>query len=149
MGQQQLLLVILVVIIVGISTIIAVNILGVGADNANEDAVRQDLLTAASHVQEIWERPAMLDGANKDFTTLSETILLEKLRIMGTQADGIITNENGSYEITIQEDSELKITGTPTSDNELTVEIYVCYDSQSNTWLMNTDSPTAERPDCN
>ena len=48
MGQQQLLLVILVTIIVGIATVVAINTFGTAADNANIDAVRNDMTAIAS-----------------------------------------------------------------------------------------------------
>jgi hypothetical protein len=145
MGQQQLMLVVLVVVIVGISTVVTLNILGFGADNANRDAVRADLLSAASYVQEIWERPTLLNGANRDFTRLTEKELLHKLKITGIRSENIISNRNGSYEISIQEITEIKVTGTPSSGGE-TIEVYVCFDSEAGRWLINSDTPTADKP---
>lgn len=67
MGQQQLLLVILVTILVGIATVVAINVFGTAAEEANRDAVRQDMLTAAAQAQAIHARPQALDGAGRDF----------------------------------------------------------------------------------
>ena len=62
MGQQQLLLVILVTIIVGIATVVAINTFGTAADNANIDAVRNDMTAIASGAQSYYMKPAMLGG---------------------------------------------------------------------------------------
>lgn len=145
MGQQQLLLVILVVIIVGISTIVAVNILGMGADNSNRDAVRQELLTAASHVQELWERPEMLGGAAKDFTTMEDDLILERLRFLGSVEDGIIENSNGIYSIVSKEEAGIHLRGVPSSGGQ-NIETYVCYDSENYKWEMVTGSPSVSKP---
>lgn len=51
MGQQQLLLVILVTIIVGIATVVAINTFGSSAEQANLDAVRQDIAQIATAAQ--------------------------------------------------------------------------------------------------
>lgn len=147
MGQQQLLLVILVVIIVGLTTIIAMNIMGRGADNANRDAVRQDLASAAAYAQELWARPSIMDGADKNFTTLESAVILEKLRIMGTinEEEETVTNENGTYSITSSE-SQLTITGVPSSGGE-DIQTIVCYDNTNSAWRMNTGSPEADTPE--
>lgn len=145
MGQQQLLLVILVVIIVGISTIVAVNILGVGADNSNRDAVRQELLNAASHVQELWERPEMMGGAGKDFTAMDDDVILKRLRFLGSVQDGIVENRNGTYSIVSKEESGIHLRGIPSSDSQ-NIETYVCYDSENNKWEMVTESPSVSKP---
>lgn len=140
-------LVILVVIIVGLTTIIAVNIMGRGADNSNRDAVRQDLVSAAAYAQELWERPTIMDGADKDFTNLEPAVILEKLRIMGVfeEVEETITNENGTYFLTRSE-SQVVITGVPSTGGE-NIQTIVCYDSDDGAWRMNTDSPEAEVPD--
>ena len=125
MGQQQLLLVILVTIIVGIATVVAINIFGTAADQANRDAVRQDLMTAAAHAQAIWSRPAMMDGAARDFTSMDVESIAERIGIPGRihntmDGDNVsvegnrIENENGVY-IIAPEEAALVITATPGS----------------------------------
>lgn len=147
MGQQQLLLVILVVIIVGISTIVAVNILGVGADNANRDAVRQELLNAASHVQELWERPQTFGGAGKNFTNLEDSEIMKRLRFLGTYDENsdFVENRNGFYSIVSKDTSGIHLRGIP-STGGLNIETYVCYNSDNSSWEMVTDSPDVSKP---
>ncbi|MDR9410256.1 MAG: hypothetical protein RI573_15545 [Balneolaceae bacterium] len=146
MGQQQLLLVVLVVIIVGVTTIIAVNVLGIRADESNRDAVRQELLTAASHAQEVWERPESFEGAARNFSNLDNSSILEGLRFIGTVESGQVMNMNGTYYIVSKGISEILLRGEPKSGGN-NIETYVCYASEANTWLMNTDSPTASKPE--
>ncbi|MEX0661120.1 MAG: hypothetical protein WEA58_01130 [Balneolaceae bacterium] len=67
MGQQQLLLVILVTIIVGIATVVAINTFGTAADQANIDAVNNDIATLASAAQGYYMRPGMLGGGGRTF----------------------------------------------------------------------------------
>jgi hypothetical protein len=118
-GQQQLLLIILVTIVIGIATIVAINIIGNGRVDANRDAVRQDLFNAASLVQSIWERPAIMGGASRDFDgNMNEATILQYLNVPASEyqpGDTEATNENGRYLVTIQGDSELLITGEPST----------------------------------
>jgi len=119
MGQQQLLLVILVTILVGIATLVAFNVFGTAAEEANRDAVRQDILAAAAQAQAIWTRPAMMDGAGQDFTTIT-TPILPRLNIPGeVAADGsTVTNENGVYSLGAVGAASIAIIGDPASDTE-------------------------------
>lgn len=128
MGQQQLLLVILVTIIVGIATVVAINIFGTAAEQANQDAVRQDLLAAAAQAQGIHARPVMMGGAGGDFTdqtTLPNENFFERLGIPGVVTAGGIDNENASYTINrTQGADQLTITADPTgSPGEWTMEL--------------------------
>ena len=102
MGQQQLLLVILVTIIVGIATVVAINIFGSAAEEANRDAIRQDLLAAAAQAQGVYSRPKMMGGAGGNFTISpgGNARLAELLRIPGSIEGNAITNENAEYTIT-------------------------------------------------
>lgn len=129
MGQQQLLLVILVTIIVGIATVVAINIFGTAADQANRDAVRQDLMAASVQAQAIWARPTLMDGANRDFNNLEIAEILERLNIPTNDESYVpgtsetLSNENGDYEVELgggeADDSEgLTITGTPSSGGD-------------------------------
>lgn len=116
MGQQQLLLVILVTILVGIATLVAFNVFGTAAEEANRDAVRQDIMAAAAQAQAIWTRPEMMDGAGQDFTNLTAATLLPRLNIPGLFEDGEVTNDNGSYTLAITDATTIVITGEPASD---------------------------------
>jgi type II secretory pathway pseudopilin PulG len=117
MGQQQLLLVILVTIIVGIATVVAINIFGTAADQANRDAVRQDLMAAGVQAQAIWARPDLMNGADRDFNELDAKTILARLNIPGTLAtdSSDVENENGVYTVAIDGEDAITITGVPTS----------------------------------
>jgi hypothetical protein len=122
MGQQQILLVILVTIVIGTATLLAVNVLNQRSDQANVDAVRQDLAAAASYVQAIWERPNLMGGANRNFNNLSEEIILQYLNIPATEfqpGDEIANNRNGKYWVEIVNERELTIYGEPNSGRDI------------------------------
>ena len=122
MGQQQLLLVILVTILVGIATVVAINVFGTAADQANRDAVRQDLLGAVAQGQAIWQRPGAMGGSGGTFTGFDD---IRRLNIpRGSSADDdytatVIENENGTYRIAVADGNSLELTGEPTSGGEL------------------------------
>lgn len=118
MGQQQLLLVILVTIIVGIATVVAINIFGTAADQANRDAVRQDLMAAGVQAQAIWSRPALMNGANRNFSDgITQNSILYRLNIPGNMADDSsqVVNENGTYSVAVNDTASVTITGEPAS----------------------------------
>ena len=120
MGQQQLLLVILVTIIVGIATVVAINIFGTAAEQANKDAIRQDLLAASAQAQGIWSRPVMMGGAGGDFsddTTLPDQQFSERLGIPGSINDLEVTNENAVYTINRSAADVLEIEAVPTGSS--------------------------------
>ena len=136
MGQQQLLLVILVTIIVGIATVVAINIFGTAAEQANVDAVRQDLLGAAAQAQAIWARPAMMGGAGQNFGTMDQAALLRQLRIpgsLGTEVEtaGEVSNENGTYTIEASDTRSITIQGVP-SQADVTLNVVVSIDANNN-----------------
>ena len=116
MGQQQLLLVILVTILVGIATVVAINVFGSAAEQANRDAVRQDLIQASAAVQAIWARPIALGGVGGDLAAdpPSDVAFNRLLGLPGT-FDGItIENENALYSVARISD-QVTITATPTT----------------------------------
>src|SRR6056297_2503889 len=109
MGQQQLLLVILVTIIVGIATVVAINTFGTAADQANIDAVTNDVATLASAAQGYYMRPGMLGGGGRTFdgtgsgSATPQAIDFGGLAFPATSynADSTqVENENGRYKIT-------------------------------------------------
>lgn len=144
MGQQQLLLVILVTIIVGIATVVAINIFGTAADQANRDAVRQDLMAAAVQAQAIWSRPTLMDGADRDFNNLEVAEILERLNIPSTDPDYVpgtsttVSNENGDYIVAIDGENSLTITGTPSSGGDPIVA-QVSRDETTGQWQVTMD----------
>ena len=100
MGQQQLLLVILVTIIVGIATVVAINTFGTAADQANIDAVNNDIATLASAAQGFYMRPEMLGGGGRSFDA-GDGISFEGLSFAASDVGGdnnrTAVNENGRY----------------------------------------------------
>ncbi len=136
MGQQQLILIILVSIIIGVATIVALNILNNRADKSNREAVRQDLAAAASLVQSIWERPSLMGGANKRFLSIGESKILEYLNIPSSDyqpGDDVVTNVNGTYSVEIISDTELHIIGEPVSGHPK-IQISVSRNSDTSIW---------------
>jgi Tfp pilus assembly protein PilE len=115
MGQQQLLLVILVTIIVGIATVVAINIFGSAADQANRDAVRQDLMGAAVQAQAIWSRPILMAGADRNFENLLVAEIAERLNIPGNTVGAVTTNENGVYTVASRTETAVTINSAPAS----------------------------------
>ncbi len=110
MGQQQLLLVILVTIIVGVATVVAINIFGQSAENANVDALRQDVLTLSAMAQGWYIKPALMGGGGGTFTGVSVYELGfgydsgpedEHTATTFTNANGAFTLEGAEDEITI------------------------------------------------
>ncbi|TVQ04284.1 MAG: hypothetical protein EA359_07010 [Balneolaceae bacterium] len=145
MGQQQLLLVILVTIIVGIATVVAINIFGTAADQANRDAVRQDLMAASVQAQAIWARPTLMNGANRNFNgaNIDEGWILERLNIpSSTYISGsganLLENENGDYFVTVVGDEEITITGTPSSGPP-NIVARVWRDATTQNWRVEID----------
>ena len=122
MGQQQLLLLVLGAIIVGLAIVVGINLFSQGALKANEDAVRQDILTMMSRAEEFYRKPEMLGGGGKDFTKMdSFTDLGYRYNSDGSAVSGkTYTNDNGTYTLTtgktpqieaaLAEDPSLKVT---------------------------------------
>ena len=104
MGQQQLLLVILVTILVGIATVIAINIFSSAMSASNKDAVRTDLATLA--------KPTMLGGGGNSFDGFTfNTIAFPADEI---SPDGLnARNANGIYHIYSSSNTSLGIYGEP------------------------------------
>lgn len=71
MGQQQLLSVILVTIIVGLATVVAISTMQASYDASIEDAIRQDILQAHAMAQGYWNKPDMLGGGGRNFTSVT------------------------------------------------------------------------------
>lgn len=111
MGQQQLLLVILVTIIVGIATVVAINVFSSQSESANVDAVRQDMLSMAATAQQYYMKPTALGGGGQDFTSIE----MQDLAFPGTiNSATSATNENGDYSLGSRGTSSFQITGNPT-----------------------------------
>lgn len=108
MGQQQLLLVILVTIIVGIATVVAINVFGSSAENANADAIRQDLLTVSAAADGWFIKPEILGGGGGTFVGMNFRDIGFSYEAVTTGTAAIptgVTNANATYTI-----------ATPTAD---------------------------------
>lgn len=116
MGQQQLLLVILVTIIVGIATVVAINVFGTSAESANRDAVRQDVLTIAAAAQGWYIKPKMMGGGGNSFGEMTFNDInfsAEDIGPNGYYAE----NMNGTYYMaTATADQTFDVTAHPASD---------------------------------
>jgi Tfp pilus assembly protein PilE len=140
MGQQQLLLVILVTIIVGIATVVAINTFGAAADQANIDAVRQDLATIGAAAQGFYMRPTMLGGGGRTFTDFTFLGLAVPGNLDTDEDDGeTLENENGTYTFTATAQL-LTITATPASEagageDGRTILARICADGMDQTAL--------------
>lgn len=133
MGQQQLLLVILVTIIVGIATVVAINVFGSASDNANRDAVRQDMLAAAAQAQGEYAKPSMMGGLGKDFEDLD----LRNLGIPSNQptldTETSVTNDNGVYTLSGNSGDTFTITGDPSGGSD-DIELVVTWNPTNQVW---------------
>lgn len=144
MGQQQLLLIILVTILVGIAAVVALNVFGGAAEEANRSAVQQDMLQAASAAQAVWTQPAMMGGAGRDFTEVNVNDLTARLNIPGTRTNNVVNNENGQYTVTALGATALQIAAVPSnySDN---MSLIVCRDDD-NQWQVNVGDGQVDNP---
>lgn len=111
MGQQQLLLVILVTIVVGIATIVALNVITENKILSDRDATRQDLITATANLQTYWEKPHMLRGAGKDFQNdnMTDELIAERTGIPGIISGTSIDNEYATCTLTTTASNALEI----------------------------------------
>lgn len=77
MGQQQVILLLLVTVIVGIATVLAINVMLESRQEANHDAIRQKMLDATTLAQAYYRKNDMMGGGGGSF----ENITLEMLDI--------------------------------------------------------------------
>jgi Tfp pilus assembly protein PilE len=97
MGQQQLLLIVVGLIIVGIATVVGINVFATSAVNAKRDNVISDLLHLASEAQRYYKTPKEMGGGSRGFTGW----VIPK---------SLATNENGNFTVATQADNVV-ITG--------------------------------------
>jgi Tfp pilus assembly protein PilE len=114
MGQQQLLLVILVTIIVGIATVVAINTFSAASENANVDAVRNDLLSMAAAAQQYYMKPDMMGGGGNSFADITFRDMGSVPCNVDASDDMVCENENGKYTIQSGADAtDMDIKGEP------------------------------------
>lgn len=113
MGQQQILLIVLGAIIVGIATVVGINMFNESAAQANLDAVSNDLLNLASRAQQYYRKPSSMGGGGKTFLGL--TADSQGLLQLTAQA----ANDNGGFAISTPGDStQVIIQGTGLEDGD-------------------------------
>lgn len=105
MGQQQLLLLILVTVIVGIMTVIAINLYNDSRDEGYKDIIRQDMLEAATNGQMYFKKSQVFGGGGLSFVNIT---------LSDVQLDS--ANAIASFEITETTQNYFRLTATPTSD---------------------------------
>src|SRR5690625_7974591 len=81
---------------------------GIPRLTSNQAAVQQDLFAAAEKAQTLWARPALMDGAGRDFSIFDEAELLSRLQIGSGSSnesgnDRELVNKNGTYSVEIQD----------------------------------------------
>lgn len=99
MGQQQLLIIVLSAIIVGIATIVAINLFNSHSITANKNAVIGELIHLGSAAQQYYHKPLDMGGGGRSF-------------IGWNIPSGLITSGSGSYSITSISSSNVIILGT-------------------------------------
>ncbi len=106
MGQQQLLLLVLGTIMVGLAIVIGINVFNQSAAKANEDSVRQDILTMAGKLELYYLEPVELGGGGHEFpTSLTFTNFGLYFNRDGSDATSTVTNENGTYTINAEKNA--------------------------------------------
>lgn len=115
MGQQQLMLMMIVTVIVGIMTVVAINIFSDARDEGVKDVIRQDLLEAATVGQMYYKKSSMLGGGGETFVNIT---------LFDIQLD--TANAITAFEITETSANYFKLTATPFSDvDAFTAVVYV------------------------
>lgn len=99
---------------------------GLPGITSNEVAVHQDLNSATERAQALWARPALMDGAGRDFTIFEEADLLARLNIASGSSyqpgtDRELVNKNGTYSVEIHSENSISITGVPSGRSEVVV----------------------------
>lgn len=127
MGQQQLLLIVLGAIIVGIAVVVGINMMGSAADQANIDAVRQDVLNIASNAQQWYQKPVMMGGGGRSFQDNGNgDISFEAIAFSDSVSTNGLTafNENGEFTISNPAQNSFDIAAfAPTADTTLNATI--------------------------
>lgn len=96
----------------------AINTFGTAADQANVDAVRQDMLQIAASAQQFYMRPTMLGGGGRSFDgiTFNDFAFAGELEDDEEGADPVrAMNENGIYHIQSSGADNFTLVGHPAS----------------------------------
>ena len=120
MGSQQLLLIILGVIVVGISVVIGITIFGKNAQQANADAVIEDIMRIGTAAQAYAAKPRSLGGGSGFFTGLT-------LQKCGWKS---AANANGTYSLYRVRTDRVRVQGI--GNQNVTVRMTFYSDSVGN-----------------
>jgi hypothetical protein len=112
MGQQQLVLLILTAVVVGMAIVVGIDRFTEGAASANQDEVRDALMTIAARAQGWYRRPVQLGGGGRSFlqidfdkinfddSTHTGTFVLSSLQTGSFRVTGF-SREDSSWQLTI------------------------------------------------
>ena len=110
----------MVTIIVGVATVVAINIFGQSAENANVDALRQDVLTLAAMSQGWYIKPELMGGGGGTFVEIT----VDELGFGYDTAEAggqTFTNANGDFAFSAISATGLTITGTSRVNPDVSV----------------------------
>lgn len=125
MGQQQLMLILIVTIVVGIATVVGIQMFGEGARSAAVDAVRLDLLEIGVEAQGYYIRPTSIDGGGRSFEGINFTHLSLSVEIDENSSE-VARNLNATYTISDQTRTEFLVTAHINDANNRFMAIRVC-----------------------
>lgn len=118
MGQQQMLLVLIATMIVGIAIVLGLTMYRESASEANQDEMRDALMTVAARAQGWYRRPAMLGGGARSFT-----------RISWTKIHFDSSTNSGVFSMTNKEQESFRVTGVSKEDPSWSLSLMVFADS--------------------
>lgn len=104
MGQQQLLLLILAIIVLGVATMLGIDLFVQNSAEANQQALTRDVLTIAGRALAWYKRPAELGGGGRSYASIT----IAKMNFPAA-------NANGSFSIS-GSGNTATITGTGVED---------------------------------
>jgi hypothetical protein len=108
MGQQQLLLIILGVIIVGIAIAVGLSLFSAQSQQANHDAIINDLNNISANAYQFYIRPASMGGGANSYTGYTIPSRMQ-------------SNENAGYVAVPNGTTNCAITGTSASVTGATI----------------------------
>ncbi len=118
MGQQQMLLVLMAAMIIGIAIVLGLTMYQENALAANQDDLRDALMTVAARAQGWYRRPASLGGGARSFAQISWTKI---------HFDSSTTS--GEFTMTNKQQGSFRITGVSKEDPSWSFSLVVYADS--------------------
>lgn len=123
MGQQQLFIYILVTFVVGMATVVAIDTIQEGYENANRDALREDILLMMQDAQQYYLTHKMMDGGGRNFDGISAS----RFALGDTTQNGTFQVSGNGNIINIEgwgkyEHIYLRAEGEMNSDGQMNIE---------------------------